>query len=76
MKCVQEFDMKFYETYLDALMDKAYVLKTLEIEQNTLPNSVTIEIDGISKIYRLKPFKRPSKEGNVFYIENAYILCP
>lgn len=76
MKCVQEFDMKFYETYLDALMDKDFMLKTLEIEQNTLPNSVTIEIDGISKIYRLKPFKRPSKEGNFFYIENAYILCP
>jgi cell fate regulator YaaT (PSP1 superfamily) len=72
MKCVQEFELKFYNTYLDALLDEKYFIKTLEIENNTLPNTVSIEIDGKIKKYRLKPFKRQTSGSN--YLENVFVL--
>lgn len=70
-KCVQEFELKFYFTYLDAVLDEKYLKRTIEVENNTLPNSISIEIDGNIKNFRLKPFKRAYKNAN--FIENAYI---
>jgi hypothetical protein len=72
MKCVQEFELKFYPTYLDALLNEKYVCIVLEIENNTLPSSISIEIDGEMKNYRLKSFKRQTQTSN--YLENVYIL--
>lgn len=70
-KCVQEFEIKFYFNYLDAVLDEKYLKKLVEVENNTLPSSITIEIDGNIKNFRLKPFKRESKNAN--FIENVYI---
>ena len=72
-KCVQEFELKFYDTYLDALLDEKYIKKTIEVENNTLPSSLTIEIEGKVKKFRLKPFQRVS--GQARYLENVYIWC-
>jgi hypothetical protein len=71
-KSVQEFEIKFFRTYLNALLCENYVLKIIEVENNTLPNSITIEIDGVLKDFRLKPFQRQNERGN--FIENVYIL--
>lgn len=70
-KCVQEFELKFYDTYLSALLDEHYFYHKLEIENNTLPNTVTIEYQNKSLIYRLKPFKRETSQGT--FLENVYI---
>jgi hypothetical protein len=70
-KCVQEFELKFYNTYLDALMDEKYLLKIIEVENNTLPSSITIEINGNLENFRLKPFKRQNERGT--FLENVYL---
>lgn len=70
-KSVQEFEIKFYFNYLDAVLDEKFITKTLEIENNTLPSSLTIEIDGNIKNFRLKPFKRQNNGDS--FIENVYI---
>jgi hypothetical protein len=70
-KCVQEFELKFYEAYIDALLDEDYELVKVEIENNHLPQSITLENDGNIKNYRLIPFKRSAKGSS---LENVYVL--
>ena len=70
-KCVQEFKLKFYEAYIDALLDEDFQLVTIEIENNHLPQSITLENDGKIKNYRLIPFKRSDKGSS---LENVYVL--
>lgn len=72
-KCVQEFNIKFYLTFLDAVLDTNYRTIKIEIENNTLPSSLNIELDGEIKNFRLKPFQRQSAKGN--FLENVYIWC-
>lgn len=71
-KAVSEKEVKFYPTYLDALMNENYELMTLEYESLIPPTSISIEIKGVMKDFRLKSFKR--QKGNDSFIENAYIL--
>lgn len=71
-KCVQEFEIKFYDSYINALLqDKGRAVK-IEIENNHLPQSISIENDGISQNYRMIPFKRQGDSG--MYLENVYVL--
>lgn len=70
-KCVQEFQLKFYEAYIDALLNQNFEIKTIEIENNHLPQSISLENDGKIKIYRLIPFKRSDKGSS---LENVYVL--
>lgn len=71
-KCVKEVQIKYFKSFPDAQLGENYLLKTIEVENNTFPNSLSIEIDGILKDFRLKSFQRQNDQGN--FIENVYIL--
>ena len=71
-KAVQEVEFKLFMTYLNALLCENYVPKIIEIENFTPPQTVTIEIEGVLKDFRLKSFQRRGEKGN--FIENVYIL--
>lgn len=70
-KGVQEFEIKFFQAYVDALLNQNFIIRTIEVENNHLPQTITIDNEGESKNYRMIPFKRSNDRGN--YLENVYV---
>lgn len=71
-KAVREVEFKFFSKYIDAIMDENYYLKILEIENNQLPEAVSVEINSNLKNFRLKHFQRQNERGS--FLEQVYIL--
>jgi hypothetical protein len=67
-KTVTERSFKFFNTYLDALLDEKFSLETIEFEGTTPPEQYD---NKMSDNFRLKNFSRHN--AGVSFIEQVYI---
>lgn len=67
-KTVVEIEFKFYLCFLDAILDQNYFIHSLDVEDNSIPEIISLERNNLSETFRLKPLPR---SGNV--IEKIFI---
>lgn len=67
-KTVREVEFKFFATYLDAVMDENYFLHSIDVEDNVIPEYISLECKELFGVFRLKSMLR-----NATFVEKIFL---